>query len=180
MEDLKTPQHVSYLDLRFLGTCRQIYQEAQAMPYTCNTFSFNSLTILDLFLQSTPQSHHVRSLRLDMYWALQVGVIEPAHFLPIFARRMKELRELHLTIRQFQNPGNPNPQPNQTEGELMEILACLTPLSLQTVTVVYLDMCLSTEVVYVDDTSYRDQWIMVPKQEWAKRARQVLLLDPSQ
>lgn len=170
----KMPRHMSGLDLSFLGTCRQIYEEAQTIPYIYNTFSFKSLTILDLFMQSTPLSHYIRSLRLDMYWALQVGVSEPAHFLPKIAMGLKELRELHLTIRQFQDTKDPDPEPkpNHTEDELMEILSCLTPLPLQTVTVVYLDVCLSPGVSQRLD---RGRWTMFPKQEWSKCARKMLL-----
>lgn len=135
-----------------------------------------SLLILDLFMH---QSRYIRSLRLDMYWSMQ-ELLAPTMFLTKVATWMQDLRELYLKIRQFEHPGNPNPQPNQSEGELMEILSCLTPLPLQSVTVIYLDMCLDPEKAYVDDTSYRDKWLMVPKREWAKRAREILLSGTSQ
>ena len=52
------------LDLRFLRTCRQIYDEAKSFCYTANTFSFDHWNVFGHFVNTVNWTSHIRSVRL--------------------------------------------------------------------------------------------------------------------
>ncbi|KAM0799970.1 hypothetical protein BDR22DRAFT_973360 [Usnea florida] len=52
------------MDLRFLRTCRQIYDEAKSFCYTANTFSFDSWVVFGHFVNMVNWASNLRSIRL--------------------------------------------------------------------------------------------------------------------
>ena len=58
--------------LTILRASSQIYVEANQVLWTSNTFSFSDAITFKRFMmtRTTPQKHIIRSLRLDMDWAL--------------------------------------------------------------------------------------------------------------
>lgn len=64
------------LDLRFLRTCHQIYDEAKDVCYKTNIFSFDDLVCLLSCVNNWSWVSHIRSVRIYIgYWGYSAGLV---------------------------------------------------------------------------------------------------------
>ena len=91
----------SPIDLSFIRTCKQMYEEAKVMPYTTNTFSFSDYRVLGRFISEYPNALHFRRLKLCIYidrgrwketWPLWQSSLRT------LSLQVKTLRHLSVTI----------------------------------------------------------------------------------
>ena len=163
--------------MRFLGTCRQIYEEAHILMYQAYTFSFDASWTLYSFMRTIPGSCHVRSIRVE-YWIGNGPTVEIwAEIMYKVVRHMKDLKEVHFTFEQFHVKGEEYQGPDIDTSEIIDTLSCLTKSPLQAATVIITDAHEPTGDTDGDDEPWlqRGRWTMVQKQEWSKHFRNMLL-----
>ena len=167
------------LDLSVLGACRQIYDEAKAILWTTNTFSFEDGLSLQKFIQGlhTTQSNKLTRMHIDMEWDLSRSKEQWREALqPSLISKSNALQTLHITLdqdympidmadigRQFENkPPAPHP------------LLTLQTLTLKTVTVAIGDRVF---VPYpgIPDEMNELRWTIAQKREVAQGLRSSLL-----
>ena len=125
------------LDLRILGACRQMYEEANVLLWTTNTFSFEDSTSLKIFiggLHST-QITKLTRMHIDFAWNIEAADAWELLLRPSFVSKLNSLRTLHATFDQyFRNDSTWIPDDLQQEN--VTPLSRMQMLALQHVTVI--------------------------------------------
>ena len=90
------------LDLRLLGTCKQIYQEAKLIPYSTNIFSFSKALTFDRFMSSRlpNQLHAIGGLHFILVLSSMEGQKWNEGFVNPCVKSLTGLRTLHVCIKQ--------------------------------------------------------------------------------
>lgn len=173
------------LDLRFLRTCKQIYEEAKLVPYTSNTFSFSRPRSVRAFLVGDQlrgpfiNARKIRKAHFEL--AIRSGFDETAwaSAMDVVASEVKSLQRVYvdidyrpsttfLTQRGYSNP---------TTNPFVRGLLQLRELPLRTVTIVLSD----GEARFAGAlglSAYLEQqfrWSMAQKREWVEFMRYKLL-----
>lgn len=98
-EERRTPM----LDLSILGACRKMYEEANAILWSTNTFSFEDGLSLQKFIQGlhTTQSNKLTRVHIDMDWGLGRSEKQWREALqPSLMSKLNALQMLHITLDQ--------------------------------------------------------------------------------
>lgn len=154
------------LDLRILGACRQMYEEANLLLWTTNTFSFESSTLLKMFiggLHST-QVKKLTRMHIDFAWNLDSADEWNRLLRPSFLSKLNSLRTLHATFDQNAH------LPTSFQRYIVTPLSGMKTLPLRHVTVVVGDDT-------VKSSFPQDRWTIAKQREVARDLRNKLL-DP--
>ena len=166
------------LQLNFLYTCRQIYQEAQEVLYAKFIWSFSMPHDIESFMDVVPKSCDIRSIRLEIAlggYGSWTGDL--AEVMDKVAKHMKSLREVYIKISDYQGEGCLYLGLDDHLPKVQAACAPLGKLSLQVVTVIIMDercKCVVHENVV-------DNWIelrrlhVAQKQAFSKTLRKTLL-----
>lgn len=105
LSTIMTTQERRYpiLDLSILRACRQIYEEANVLLWTTNTFSFEDSMPWSLFvngLHSTQRTKLTR-MHIDFAWNISSANEWEALLRPSLISKFKGLRTLHATFDQY-------------------------------------------------------------------------------
>lgn len=133
------------IQLGFLRTCRQIYDEAMKTPYTTNTLAFDNGQNLLHFLKCEPHVSSIRSIRLfDSVWEGNdlFRWTGPLALMPI---KIPGLQRIHVSIQQMASAaiwptacaGLPNKKPSDTYESFTKDLLGLATLPLKVVEVAF-------------------------------------------
>ena len=200
--DLPQPRRPTSLNLSFLRSCRQIYDEARQIPYSTNTFSFDSAYVLDAFITALVRkgnqgSHNhlaIRSLHLriaENEWRrLDWGVR--------LTSRFTGLQHVGISLEYTDNwglmPGCPH-TPTEYEKDLRERMADpewsdkavryrepllfnifkLCELRLESATVVVSDFIAERATYNRVEFDQKSRWTIAEKQERARYFKDVML-----
>lgn len=178
------------MDLSFLRTCRQLYDEARLVPYETLTFSFRKSEVLKLFMKKTPQAIRIRHLRLeidigvkhDPYNPIPNPISNTSDFqawhasLRTISRKMKNLQYIHLDIKQDEEREAPFSRKVKDGGqdEVTTGLLIFRKVPLEVATVTLRDQC---RRCYPDHDSWRiwdGRRMITERQSWAKAVREGL------
>ena len=167
------------LDLSILGACRQMYEEANVMLWTTNTFSFEDGLSLQKFIQGlhTTQSTKLTRMHIDMEWDLSRSEEQWREaLLPSLMSKLSALQTLHITLDQDYFPIsmadierlflNKPPAPHP--------LLAMQTLALKNVTVVIGDRVFNHHPEMLDDRNQL-RWTIAQKREVAEGLRSSLL-----
>lgn len=158
MEERRKPT----LNLSILGACRQMYEEANVLLWTTNTFSFEDPPTLRVFIDGlhSTQRNKLSRIHID-FEGLSFSAFEWEQALrPSFLSKLKGLRTLHATFDEFSKHyyGSITPTPMS----LMQILP------LQHVTVFIGN-------IFKRVISEHDTWTLTQQREAAEALRNKLL-----
>ena len=176
---------MSALDLRFLRTCRQIYDEAKSFCYTANIFSFESRIVFGHFVNMVNWASSLRSIRL----LNRSGTNGREH--PNWRTLQnvsKKLTGLQTFIFDWeQSPSYDSRKYNQRAEEATQLtkqLLCFAGVALKSVVVVisdaefdYITSPDATQFSQDDDESQQlNRWTMKQKQEYSQFLRHAMIL----
>ena len=159
------------LDLNLLSSCRQIYEEANFLLWTTNTFAFARPWALRSFVDrlNFAQRKKLCSIHIDKSWAS--AEMDP--WSPIvtttFMKKLGNLQKVQLT---YWTRRRTPPYPNSVniEGKHAKDTMCsLKALPLKEVTVI---------ISETRDDTYEERWSLTERQEKAEDIRRQLL-DPN-
>ena len=171
------------LDLRFLGTCRQVYDEAKSFCYTANTFSFDNWNVFGHFVNTVNWTSHIRSVRL--YDRRETNGYGPSN--------RKKLQDVSKKLTGLQNfvfdwkqttfsDSCKYAQRAEEATQLTELLFCFAGPALKSVFVVISDTgcdSSSRESTQCSQDDARSQevnrWTMKQKQEYSRFLRRALI-----
>ena len=150
------------LDLTILGACRQMYEEANVLLWTTNTFSFEDGPTLRVFIDGlhSTQRNKLSRIHID-FEGLSFSAQQWEQALrPSFLAKLKGLRTLHATFDEFSKShyGSITPTP----------ISVMQILPLQHVTVLIGDL-------FKRRISEHDTWTITQKREAAEALRNKLL-----
>ena len=159
------------LDLRILGACGQIYEEANAILWTTNTLSFEDGPSLQEFIQvlHTTQRNKLTRMHIDVAWELISAEWWRASLLPSIVSKLNALQTLHLTFKQCQYIN-----PSRFPQEALNLLSAMQTLALKNVTVVIGERLDSPDSEMLDDPN-EHRWTIEQKREAAEGLRSSLL-----
>ena len=185
-KDHKGPKP-NQLSLTLLRSCRQIYLEANKVPYTNNTFGVYCHDVLERFVKARyPNDQHlaIRSLYLE---------VSITHASSIYAwsdtisktvlRRLRTVRCLYLTLTQIycicsvENCGYEGSEMTRRQGMMFKKLAKL-PLKVVTLVVDDSGFLMWAELEEAPDRYEeleQNRWTMKQKQDFSKEVRGALL-----
>lgn len=158
------------LDLRVLGACRQMYEEAKMLIWTTNTFSFEDSTCLKMFIDGLhpTQQINLRRMHIDFTWEFYTLIEWTRLLIPSFVSKLSFLRTLHVTMDQYIE--FPTWEPKNNAEDLIYLLSRMQGLPLQHVTSIIGDDIKSSGTL-------RYRWTIAEKREVAEGLRN-RLLDP--
>lgn len=174
------------LDLRFLRTCRQIYDEAKTFCYTANTFSFDDWYIFSRFLKTVSWVSYIRSI----YLRIKNGANGRGPFiedtLQDVSSKLTGLRRIHIDLEMIHmSTTRGYCQEVDEASELTEQLLRFAGKALKTATVIISDarFCdyhnpeTKTTQSPADDTRSQElgRWTMTQKQEYSRLLRNAIL-----
>ena len=172
------------LDLRFLRTCRQIYDVAKNLCYSTNMFSFDSLDLLIMFGKRVRWVSHIRSLRLHIRSGNRgSGPVFPERLKQIL-RKLTGVRWIHIELEQIFVDGSRTYNKRVEEDSLFtKQLLYLGGTALKLAAVVISDARFCnysalerTQVPRNDaESQMRRRWTMREKQEYAHFLQNALL-----
>lgn len=158
------------LDLAFLGTCRQIYQEAHVILWSTNTLSFDDGTSFKTFIDTlnTVQRQKLKQINITMDVAIDAEAMESNHgnlseetrdwrkaFTATRVQKLKGLRSLFICIEQ-QHVHNPVRVTNKTS--LAQVLKQVDPLfRLQTLPLTQVTVVVSDDIA-TEKAVFADRW----------------------
>ena len=172
------------LDLRFLRTCRQIYDAAKNLCYDTNIISFDSLKVFARFVMTVSWVPRIRSLRLCIYSFNDGSGAVPAKTLKHMVSKLTGLERIHIDLFLiFVGEFRSYDKGAEEDSVLTKQLLCLAVTRLRAATVVISDTRFcdlkdseTTQVSRDDDQSQRRRrWTMEQKQEYAHFLRNALL-----
>ena len=160
------------LDLRILGTCRQMYEEANVLLWTTNTFSFEDSTYLRMFIDGlhSTQINKLKRMHIDFAWCIESADQWELLLRPSFLSRLSALRTLHATFDQYFLNSSIF-VPDVLAQQIVTPLSRMQVLPLQHVTVVIGD---ESRGQYIQ----RCRWSIAKKREVAGELRNKFL-DPN-
>lgn len=168
------------LDLSILGVCRQIYEEANVLLWTTNTFSFEDTTTFRTFVDGlhSTQRKKLARIHIDFAWVLFSAHEWERSLRPLLLSKLDGLRTLHATFDQYFGYHSdillsPSPSVVHYELPVLEPLSRMQKLPLEHVTVVVGD---HIKAQYPQRDMSR--WTITKKREVAKGLRSKLL-DPN-
>ena len=173
------------LDLRILGACRQLYEEANVILWTTNTFSFEDGPSLQKFIQGlhSTQSKKLNRMHVDMEYYSTSDEQWREALLPSLLSKLTALQTLHITFDQGDSLvsitiGNFDSW-LQDQPEPPHPLLAMQALALENVTVVIGDRVYNPPSEISDDpTNLRRndfRWTIEQKREVAENLRSSLL-----
>lgn len=159
------------LDLRILGACGQIYEEANAILWTTNTFSFEDGPSLHEFIQGlhTTQRNTLTRMHIDVAWEMIWADWWRTSLLPSIVSKFNALQTLHLTFKQCRYI-----TPSRFPQEALNLLSAMQTLALKNVTVVIGDRLDSPDSEDSDDPD-EHRWTIEQKRQAAEGLRSSLL-----
>ena len=172
------------LDLRFLRTCRQIYDEAKSFCYTANTFSFNNWSIFGLFVNTVNWTSLIRSVRLYHLSGANRHGSSNFEILQDASEKLTGLRTLMLDWEQLSiSSSRKYDQRAEEVTQLTKQLLCFAEATLKSVVVVISDTGYrdinSTEITQFSEDDARPQqlnrWTMKQKQEYSRFLRHAMI-----
>ena len=172
------------LDLRFLRTCRQIYDAAKNLCYSTNIISFDSLDIFKRFVKTVSWVPRIRSLRLCIYSGNSSGGAALSKTLKHLVSKVTGLERIHIDLLQILgHVSRTYDKGAEEDSVLTKQLLCLAGTALRAATVVISDTrscdledSETTQGFRDDDQSQRGRrWTMKQKQEYAHFLRNALL-----
>ena len=172
------------LDLRFLRTCRQIYNEAKSFCYSTNIFSFGDWTIFADFVKKVRWVSDIRKIRLCIRSGTSGNGPAPCESLQSFCSKLTGLQWFHTDWEQFCFPDSRRYDRGAAEASyLTKRLVCFAGTALKTAEVIINDARFcnrhapETAQISRDDarSQERNRWTMTQKQEYAHFLRNALL-----
>ena len=173
------------LDLRFLRTCRQIYDEAKNFRYTANTFSFDNWDVLGMFVKTVNWTPYIRSVRLYVCSGTNGPAFPNREMLQNVSKKLTGLRMLTFDWDQMSSLDSRKYDQRTEEGsQLSEQLLCFfAGQALKSVEVIVSDthFCQfntpeTTQRSQDDALSQRlNRWTMEQKQEYSRFLRRDLM-----
>ena len=167
------------LDLSILGACRQMYEEANAILWTTNTFSFEDGLSLQKFIQGlhTTQSNKLTRMHIDVQWDLSGSEEQWREaLLPSLLSKLNALQTLHITLDQDYSPIDMADIDRQLENRpsVPHPLLAMQTMALKTVTVVIGDR-VPVRYPGISDDPNLLRWTIEQKREVAEGLRSSLL-----
>ena len=175
------------LDLRFLRTCRQIYDEAKSFCYTANTFSFDDWIVLGHFVDTVNWTSNLRSIRL-LNRSGTNGREPPNWKIPNWkmlqdaSKKLTGLQTFMFDWKQLSFYGSRKYNQRAEEAtQLTKQLLCFAGLALKSVVVVisdagFGDITEITDFLQDDDESEQlNRWTMKQKQEYSQFLRHAMM-----
>lgn len=157
------------LDLSILGACRQMYEEANVLLYTTNTFSFEETTPFKTFVDGlhSTQRKKLTRIHIDLAWDPFSALEWERSLRPSLISKLDGLRTLHATLDQ--SSGNYSyPQ-----------LFILTPLSrMQILPLKHVTIVVGDHIKGQNPRHQKYRWTITKKKEVAEGLRSKLL-DPN-
>lgn len=102
IREVATVQEARRLDLSILGACRQMYEEANILLWTTNTFSFSDvLTFEELIARlNTMQRQKLSAIHIGMAWFRTLMHHRRASSVhnPMILEKLRGLRTVHLSL----------------------------------------------------------------------------------
>lgn len=159
------------LDLRILGACRQMYEEANMLLWTTNTFSFEDSTCLKIFIDGlhSTQRNKLTRMHIDFAWKIDSALGWIRLLRPSFVSKFISLQTLYATFDHYAGE-----TANSFQQFIVAPLTWMKMLSLRHVTVVFGDDGTS---IYTS-IYQRHRWAIAKKREIARGLRNKLL-DPN-
>ena len=173
----------STLDLRFLRTCRQIYDVAKNLCYSTNIISFDSLDTFVMFGTIVSWVSHIRSLRLCIASGSSTsGPLVPETLEQILGK-LTGVKWIHIDLEQVIGGARPYDKRLEEDSPLTKQLLRFGGRALKVATVVISDARLYgsnalewTQIPRDDALSQRRRrWTMREKQEYAHFLQNALL-----
>ena len=166
------------LDLRILGACRQLYEEANVILWTTNTFSFEDGPSLQEFIQGlhTTQRNKLTRMHIDLEWDSTSSKQWREALLPSLVSKLNALQTLHITFDQGYAAISIGDffRGLQNQLEAPHPLLAMQTLALENVTVVISDRVFSQHPEISDDPNLL-RWTIEQKREVAEGLRSSLL-----
>ena len=172
------------LDLRFLRTCRKIYDEAKNVCYTANIFSFDSWNVFGKFLKTVSWVSHIRSIHLRICSGTTGDGPSTREALQDVSSKLTGLQRIHIDLEQFHISRSRRYDRGAEEAShLTEQLLCFAGRALKTTAVIISDARFcdfnvpeTTKYPWDDGRSLRlDRWTMLQKQEYSQFLRNAIL-----
>ena len=172
------------LDLRFLRTCRQIYDAAMSICYTTNIFSFGSLRVFMMFGKTVSWVPRIRSLRLRVQCVNNGSEPASSEALKQALGNFTGVKSIHIDLEQvfFDNTRTYDKKVEENSLLTQQLLG-FGGKALKAAAVIISDarFCDSnflerTQVSQDDERSLRRRrWTLTEKQEYAHFLRNALL-----
>ena len=171
------------LDLRFLRTCRQIYDEAKNFCYIANTFSFDDWVIFVEFVDTVKWKSYIRSVRLHIGCRNDGPLSSNLRMLQDVSKDLTGLQtfifdweQLSLSIvRKYD-------QRAEEASQLTKQLLWFAGAALKSVVVVISDTCWDPSFPGLTRSSQdyarsqqRNRWTMKQKQEYSRFLRHAMI-----
>ena len=172
------------LDLRFLRTCRQIYDEANNVCYTANIFSFDNWNVFGKFLKTVSWVSHIRSIHLRIRSATNRYGPSTRETLQYIYSKLTGLRSIYIDLEQLHIFRIPMyDQGSEEASHLTEQLLCFAGTGLKNTTVVISDARFcdfnAPETPQSPGDDIRSlgfsRWTMTQKQEYPQFLRNTIL-----
>lgn len=172
------------LDLRFLRTCRQIYDEAKNFCYTANIFSFDDWNVLRKFLETVSWLSYIRRIRLRIRRGTNGDVPSNRETMRDISSKLTGLRWIHIDLEQLHIFRSPRYDPGAEEAShLSEQLLCVAGTALKVTAVVISDARFCDFIARKPTQSPRDDvrsqrlngWILMQQQKYSHFLRNALL-----
>ena len=171
------------LDLRFLRTCRQIYDEAKSFCYTANTFSFDKWSVFGQFVNTEKWASYIRSVRLYARRGTN-GHGPPNHeMLQSASKKLTGLQTFIFDWEQVCLSGSRMyDQRAEAATQLTKQLLCFAGAALKSVVVVISDEEFDPSSPGITQSSQDDalsqqlnRWTMKQKQEYSRFLRHAMI-----
>lgn len=174
------------LDLRFLRTCRQIYNEAKIFYYTANTFSFDEWHVFSRFLKTVSWVSYIRSIHLQFLNGANGDGPSMEDTLRDISSKLTGLRRIYIDLDLvYMCRTRRYSQDFDEARELTEQLLCFAGTALKAAAVVISDarFChygnpeTKTTQSLRDDARSQElgRWTMAQKQEYSQFLRNAIL-----
>ncbi len=176
------------LDSSLLHSCRQIYNEANLIRYSSNTFSFRSdrFSHLNKFCQQTPSRYKSVIRSAHLYFDIQeAGYDIDVNFnlqgrnelLRRISNHMRGLQRLYINIEFWPWPNRISEFEFQvpTESHFLKSISQYAKLDLATVTVTVCDYKYYENEGFGINNMCPYRWTLAQKQEWSQCLRNQLL-----
>ena len=171
------------LDLRFLRTCRQIYDEAKSFCYTENTFSFDYWLLFGHFVTTVKWTSYIRSVHLCYHSGTNAHVPFSRELLQLVSEKLTGLRMFAFDWEQFLVcHSRKYDQRAEEASQLTKQLVCFAGPALKSVVVVISDGGFDSTSPVITQSSQDDarsqqlnRWTMKQKQEYSQFLRRALI-----
>ena len=147
------------LDLRFLRTCRQIYDEAKSFCYTANTFSFDHWYVFRSYVNTVNWASHLRSVRLYDRRELIGYVLPNREMLQGISKKLTGLQTFIFDWEQLLVSGSRKyDQRAEEASQLTKHLLCFAGAALKSVVIVISDTRRDFSSPEITQCSQDDAW----------------------